>query len=213
MPYKTTDEYIKQQAKRSKPREYKNIRNRVVDAADWLGRQINIPNGFTGLSVLDLGTRDGWLLDYLKGKGVEKACGVELVGSVANHAKSKNRHVIQGDMHCLPYDNEQFELVTSIHSLEHTLHPQLVFSEMVRVCKPGGWMYVVVPKERRRRKGRNYYTHNQFYSNISLLISLVCGSYGIDANTIQTNEAAPLNDKLKPKAELRIVVQKRSEPL
>jgi 2-polyprenyl-3-methyl-5-hydroxy-6-metoxy-1,4-benzoquinol methylase len=45
----------------------------------------------------------------------------------------------------LPYDNGQFDLVLCTDVLEHLDYPQRIASELVRICRPGGLVVIVVP--------------------------------------------------------------------
>jgi ubiquinone/menaquinone biosynthesis C-methylase UbiE len=44
----------------------------------------------------------------------------------------------EGDIDELPYEDESFDLVTSLIDAMFAPHPQRVAEEMVRVCRPGG---------------------------------------------------------------------------
>jgi SAM-dependent methyltransferase len=46
------------------------------------------------------------------------------------------------DMRLLTYDNEQFDIVHCVNSLDHCGNPLLAIREMYRVCKVGGWIYL-----------------------------------------------------------------------
>lgn len=45
---------------------------------------------------------------------------------------------IVADVHCLPFKNEEFEMVLCTEVLEHTKNPQLAVNEMMRVLKKNG---------------------------------------------------------------------------
>lgn len=45
----------------------------------------------------------------------------------------------------LPYESESFDLVLCTDVLEHLEHPRLVAAELVRICRPGGIVAIVVP--------------------------------------------------------------------
>ncbi len=44
----------------------------------------------------------------------------------------------EGDAEALPYDDEQFDVVTSVFGAMFAPRPELVAAELARVCKPGG---------------------------------------------------------------------------
>lgn len=45
----------------------------------------------------------------------------------------------------LPYPMASFDLVLCTDVLEHLEHPQAVVAELVRICRPGGSVFIVVP--------------------------------------------------------------------
>lgn len=50
---------------------------------------------------------------------------------------------ISADAHDLPFADSVFDAVICLNSFEHYHSPQQVVSEMKRVLKPGGWIYVL----------------------------------------------------------------------
>jgi ubiquinone/menaquinone biosynthesis C-methylase UbiE len=49
----------------------------------------------------------------------------------------------QGDIEKLPFPDDCFSIVLSRYAFHHFLHPEIVLSEMVRVCHPGGQILIV----------------------------------------------------------------------
>ncbi|MBI1920690.1 MAG: class I SAM-dependent methyltransferase [Geobacter sp.] len=47
----------------------------------------------------------------------------------------------------IPFEDDMFELVVVSHVIEHISSPVEFFGECVRVCKPGGLLYVEAPSE------------------------------------------------------------------
>ena len=80
-----------------------------------------------------------------------------LVLDLGSGSRRRARHVINleieplpnvdivGDGHQLPFADEVFDVVILEAVLEHVLTPQEVISEVHRVLRPGGWIYVAVP--------------------------------------------------------------------
>ena len=118
-------------------------------------------NGKTGLRVLDLGNgslRPQYTL--LRAAG-HSAYGIDLVNrpqwSFFNAAygfarllyrwklgvplKDRMRNLVCGDVTCLPFLGESFDLVTSVAAFEHFLQVPVVLAELFRVLKPGGLAY------------------------------------------------------------------------
>jgi 2-polyprenyl-3-methyl-5-hydroxy-6-metoxy-1,4-benzoquinol methylase len=48
----------------------------------------------------------------------------------------------------IPFAHDSFDLVVANQMIEHLAKPIDVFGEMVRVCKPGGLIYIEAPSER-----------------------------------------------------------------
>jgi SAM-dependent methyltransferase/glycosyltransferase involved in cell wall biosynthesis len=47
------------------------------------------------------------------------------------------------DMTNLTYENNTFDIVFCANALDHCQNPYKALEEMVRVCKPGGWIYLI----------------------------------------------------------------------
>ncbi len=48
----------------------------------------------------------------------------------------------------IPFADDQFDVVVACHIIEHLTQPVTFFGECLRVCKPGGRIYVACPSER-----------------------------------------------------------------
>lgn len=48
----------------------------------------------------------------------------------------------------IPFADDQFDVVLAIHIVEHLAQPVTFFGECLRVCKPGGRIFVSCPSER-----------------------------------------------------------------
>lgn len=46
------------------------------------------------------------------------------------------------DMENLTYPDNFFDIIHCVNALDHTLHPQEALKEILRVCKPDGWIYL-----------------------------------------------------------------------
>jgi predicted O-methyltransferase YrrM len=89
--------------------------------------------------------------------------------------------------------------------LEHVPDPDRALAELVRVTKPGGWLFLVVPVE---AQARRQYAHNCEFPDAKSLIDLVSKDDRLDANTIKT-DVAPYSGE---KPEIRLVVRKHGAP-
>lgn len=87
--------------------------------------------------VLCLGPRNGIELGRLREAGVKDVIGLDLI--------SASQEIWVGDMHDMPFEDHRFGVVWASHVLEHALKPQLVFDEIRRVLKPGGYLFAAYP--------------------------------------------------------------------
>lgn len=57
------------------------------------------------------------------------------------------------DMESLTYEDNYFDIVNCVNALDHTINPDKALREMIRVCRPGGWVYLRhMPANGRRSK-------------------------------------------------------------
>jgi SAM-dependent methyltransferase len=64
----------------------------------------------------------------------------------------------------IPFADDSFDLVVCSHVLEHLIQPVDFFGECVRVCKPGGLIYVATPSERALLLPGMPFAHDKFFS-------------------------------------------------
>lgn len=118
-------------AKRDKDPSFRTLRHiQMVKASFYYGGSWPEP-------VLCLGPRNGIELGRLREAGMKDVVGLDLISS--------SQEIWVGDMHDMPFDDHRFGMVWASHVLEHALHPQTVFSEIRRVLKPGGYLFVAYP--------------------------------------------------------------------
>lgn len=134
--------------------EYVNPRVMIMSTLVWLIPQVEAHFVSRGIAkgdarVLDAGARDGWTVSLLGQLGFPRAEGVELVDELVAHAKAQGRPVSKGDIQELDgLDDDSFDLTFCRHTLEHTMDPKRALSQLVRVTRPGGLIYIALPLER-----------------------------------------------------------------
>lgn len=50
--------------------------------------------------------------------------------------------ILVQDMENLPYEDHSFDIAHSMNALDHTRDAEKALKEMIRVTKPGGWVYI-----------------------------------------------------------------------
>ena len=114
-----------------------------------LWERIHEPRNFAGKDVLDVGCGNGFVLSRYAVAGA-RVTGVDLTQagvslSQARFALAKLRGTFRtANAESLPFPGASFDLVTSMGVLHHTPHPELGFSEIHRVLRPGGRLIIMV---------------------------------------------------------------------
>lgn len=66
------------------------------------------------------------------------------------------------DMEQLTYSDNFFDIVHCVNALDHTLNSRRALKEIVRVCKPGGWIYLRhMPNQRQQLRGMHAWDINE----------------------------------------------------
>jgi SAM-dependent methyltransferase len=68
------------------------------------------------------------------------------------------------DLEGIPFPDDSHDLVVASHVLEHLRRPVETFGEFVRVCRPGGLVYVEAPSERTLLLPGMPFDHDKFFS-------------------------------------------------
>ncbi len=137
------EQYKESQAKRFFGTDVKTARGRLKKAYRFFEPFVR-----KNRPVLDIGTRDGWLVDYLRRKKFRHVQGIEITEDAVKYARSQGRNVIWGDAHDLSsFGDQEYGTILMIHSLEHCYKPKKVAKSVYRMLEPKGIFFIEVPLE------------------------------------------------------------------
>lgn len=96
----------------------------------------NIPDIYKNRKVLMLGCGDGYEMKILKDKGFTDITGLTYDRKEFKHAEdNKYSRIVRGDMHELPFKDNEFDFIYSKEVLEHSIAPYITLCELNRVSK------------------------------------------------------------------------------
>lgn len=99
------------------------------------------------ISILDIGSRDGWTVEFLNSLGYSNVVGLELLQEYVDYCRKKGRNVVKGDLHDLEFNDDRFDFIYCRHVIEHCLDPIVVLNELMRITKRNGALYCSFPLE------------------------------------------------------------------
>lgn len=108
-------------------RERLNIRGRV----EWFVEHYGLQNA----SVLDVGSGKGYLQDV-----VANYTGLDISPAAAKHY---HKRFVLGTATAMPFSDNTYDAAWSIWVLEHIPNPEAALSEIRRVVKPGGLLFLL----------------------------------------------------------------------
>jgi ubiquinone/menaquinone biosynthesis C-methylase UbiE len=101
-----------------------------------------------GNRVLEVGVGGGHVLERFAGF---PRTGLDLSETMLGRARRRlgpDVRLLRASAEHLPFDDASFDIVLCTEVLEHTQHPDLVISELMRVAAPGARVVVSIPNER-----------------------------------------------------------------
>lgn len=103
-------------------------------------------NGYLqpGSKILDIGCGQGVALELFSKNGFFPV-GITLGGDDQEVCRTKGFEVYEMDQSFLSFEDDFFDFVWCRHCLEHSIFPYFTLSEIFRVLKPAGCLYIEVP--------------------------------------------------------------------
>jgi SAM-dependent methyltransferase len=103
-------------------------------------------------SSIDLGSSGNSFLIFLENLNHKSFLDIAAF-PLKQYKNGAKYHPLRGDLTRLPYRDKSFDFVSALDVLEHIKHDQLAISEMSRILKEEGILFITVPHRMK------YYTH------------------------------------------------------
>lgn len=123
----------------------------TVKSVFWLNRKriehcLALAGDMTGKRILDAGTGDGYMLQEIKCK---ELWGIDISSRRLERAARKAPHAIlrQDDLNQSRLESNFFDGIICADVLEHMRAPARAIHEMIRICKPDGFIVLCLPQE------------------------------------------------------------------
>lgn len=129
----TTDKWRVEKESRQ-VRDYRDTRKFLAENFPARGTLVEIGSGLGCL--LNFFREDGW-----RTVGIEPNAGLCLFAQ-----RQFQLEILQGTLFDANLESASADVITMIHVIEHVPDPKLIFHEVYRVLKPGGWFVVETPR-------------------------------------------------------------------
>lgn len=129
------EEYCKRLIERSKTPRHKE---EIIRTIEWV-------RPFKKEKILEVGCGTGRALRYLKNHSFANGYGIDIFDMVLKECADLN--VRNGDAMKIPFPNNFFSKVYSIHSIGHIKNPLKFFKEAYRVLKSRGKLVIITPNK------------------------------------------------------------------
>lgn len=114
--------------------------------------------------ILDIACGEGYGC-FLMSKTASHVTGIDINDETINKAKEKyntnNIEFRQGDILQIPFADQSFDIITCFETLEHVEEHDIVLSELKRVLKRSGLLFISTPEKSNYRDKRRY--NNPFH--------------------------------------------------
>ncbi|MEN8206886.1 MAG: class I SAM-dependent methyltransferase [Pseudomonadota bacterium] len=152
------------------------------------------PHFLAGHRALDIGCGNGKFLNKLCSLGWD-AQGVEFNEGAVAVCRASGLTVSHGDLHSAGFPDASFDMVSARHVIEHIPDPNAFISEIARILRPGGQLYLRTPNSRAlgRKPFGKYWYPNEVPRHLVLFASgnltLLAGHHGLNKLRITTQSS------------------------
>ena len=94
--------------------------------------------------LLDVGCGFGFFIETAKQQGWD-VTGVEITDDAVKACTSKGLRMHHGTLETAHFQDEMFDVIVLIETIEHVIQPEKLIKEIHRVLRPGGLVYLSTP--------------------------------------------------------------------
>jgi SAM-dependent methyltransferase len=144
--------------------------------------------GKSGLKIMDCGAWDGWFLSY-ESEAIAQKIALDFDPHFGNQLQSNGIDFALADMEkgCFPLASNSLDLVAMTSTLEHLSCPEHIATEIRRILKPGGIVFITVPDIKKYKFDFwNDITHKRPFTIKSL-------GFLFETHKMETLELSPYN--------------------
>lgn len=126
---------------------------------------------FAGKEVLVVGCAEGKDCSYFVDFGADRVIGLDIIEDVGQEFQHPKVTYIKCSAEEMEFEDRSFDCVYSVATMEHIHRIDRAFAEMVRVTKPGGWIYCLAAPLWNSRQGHHMFSLFGDYPWIHLRLS------------------------------------------
>jgi SAM-dependent methyltransferase len=123
------------------------MQGRIIEA-EHLARYAWAARFVAGRKALDAACGVGYGSRMLAEAGAEEVVGVDIAEEAVAEARSAGGPFVSfeiGDLHRLPFGDDEFDLIVCFEAIEHVSDPKAVLDELRRVMRPQGLLALSTP--------------------------------------------------------------------
>jgi ubiquinone/menaquinone biosynthesis C-methylase UbiE len=134
-------------------RVYESDPGHADESSPWYRLVLEYLEPVAGKYILEIACGRGGFSRFLANRGA-RVTGSDFSHAALTIASGKAEDIapyaqppnfVQADAHQLPYRDGAFDVIISCETIEHLINPAVALSEMARVCRPGGALYLTTP--------------------------------------------------------------------
>lgn len=97
------------------------------------------------IRLLEIGCGQGDLLSAVAGDDAFEAQGIDLARGPIDYAQSIGLRAQKKSLEEMSFPGGRFDFIVMLHVFEHVHSPEKTINEILRILKPGGYFFAVVP--------------------------------------------------------------------